>query len=112
MAKVAGSPLDRIDLPVEAPEVMHKELASGESGECSAKMRKGALFVRDIQMKRLEGRKRVSWNADVHAKDTQPVCWPDVAGEEALSAAVTALGSLLVHTTAYRGRHGGSSSFR
>jgi len=92
MAKISGPLLDRIDLHIEVPAVKYKQLASKEAGECSARIRDRVILVREIQMKRFEGRKGMYCNADMQSKDIQSHCRCDSAGEELLKMAITKLG--------------------
>jgi magnesium chelatase family protein len=92
MAKISGPLFDRIDLHVEVPAVMYKELASKESGEPSHQIRQRVIDARGVQMKRFVGRKGMYCNADMQSKDIQTHCKLDVAGEELLKMAITKLG--------------------
>lgn len=92
MAKLSGPSPDRIDLHIEVPAVKYKELASKEVGETSQGIREHVISAREIQMKRLAGRKGMYWNADRQSKDIQSFCKLDAAGEELLKMAITKLG--------------------
>ena len=92
MAKISGPLLDRIDLHIEVPAVMYKELASKEAGEYSTSIRERVISARDIQMKRFEGRKGMYCNADMVPKDILMYCKLDSAGEELFKMAITMLG--------------------
>ena len=74
--------LDRIDLHIEVPAVKYKELANKAAGECSASIRKRVISAREIQMKRLFGRREIYCNADMQSKDIQSYCKLDAAGED------------------------------
>lgn len=74
------------------PAVKYKELASKESGECSASIRERVILSREVQMKRFAGRKEMYCNADMQSKDIQNYCKLDAAGEDLLKMAMTKLG--------------------
>ena len=92
MAKISGPLLDRIDIHIEVPAVKYKELSSKTTGESSGQIRERVISAREIQMKRLAGRKGMFCNADMQSKDIVAYCKIDTAGDNLLSMAITKLG--------------------
>ena len=94
MVKISGPLLDRIALHIEVPAVKYKELASKSTGESPCQIRERVITAREIQMKRLSGRKGMSCNADMQSKDLQNLCRIGTQAEERLKVAIIKLGLL------------------
>jgi magnesium chelatase family protein len=92
MAKISGPLLDRIDIHVEVPAVLYRDLLRKESCESSQSIRHRVIGARESQVKRFTGRKGMFCNADMVSKDIHTYCSIDSAGEELLKMAITKLG--------------------
>ncbi len=92
MAKISGPLLDRIDIHIEVPAVNYKDLASKESGEPSAEVRKRVVEARKKQTERFTGIDYIFNNADMGSKEVREYCKLDEAGENLLKMAMTKLG--------------------
>jgi Magnesium chelatase, subunit ChlI C-terminal/Magnesium chelatase, subunit ChlI len=92
MGKISGPLMDRIDLHIEVPAVKYRELASKESGECSAVIRDRVIAAGERQIQRFTGRKHLFANADMQSKEIREFCRLDGASEELLKMAITKLG--------------------
>jgi len=86
LAKISGPLLDRIDVHIEVPAVVFKEMRSRDSGSTSAEMRERVARTRALQQE------RGYYNAHIPAKSVREVCALDESGERTLEMAVRRLG--------------------
>ena len=86
LGKISGPLLDRIDLHIEIPAVVYKELRGRDDGVSSSQMREQVLAARVIQQK------RGFYNAHIPHKHLRELSALDDAGERTLELAVRRLG--------------------
>ena len=77
--RISGPLLDRIDIHVEAPAVIFKELTGGEAGEPSSAIRERVLNARAVQGKRFAGAITAPVNARMGNKRIKEYCVLDAA---------------------------------
>jgi len=85
LAKISGPLLDRIDLHVEVPAVVFKEMRASEGGATSAEISARVGQARAIQ------RARGYYNAHIPVRLLRKLCLLDEAGERTLEMAVRRL---------------------
>ena len=89
--RVSGPLLDRIDLHVEVPAIPLKQMTSDGAGEPSEKIRARVESARQVQRRRFEGRKKITCNARMGAKELKAFCKLDESSQELLKMALTTL---------------------
>lgn len=72
--KISGPLLDRIDIHVEAPAVVFKELSGGHAGEPSSAIRERVLNARAVQERRFAGTSMPPVNARMAHKRIKECC--------------------------------------
>ncbi|MDE6322788.1 MAG: YifB family Mg chelatase-like AAA ATPase [Paramuribaculum sp.] len=80
MNRISGPLLDRIDLHVEIEPVEFGHLASRESGESSADIRRRVIAARNIQQLRYKEEPGVHCNAQMNSRLIHKYAWPDETG--------------------------------
>jgi magnesium chelatase family protein len=83
--------LDRIDLHVEVPRILHRELADPRDGEPSTDIRGRVGRARKIQRERLV-RFGLHSNAQMHARHIRRFCAVDDEGQKLLEMVTDRLG--------------------
>ncbi len=73
VSKLSGPLLDRIDIQVEVDSIEYDDIASKELSEPSSEIKKRVDFARDLQKKRLAGRK-ASNNSEMTEKELVDLC--------------------------------------
>ena len=86
--RISGPLLDRIDIHVEAPAVVFKELSGGAAGEPSSAIRERVLNARAVQGKRFAGASTAPVNARMGNKRIKECCVLDAASTEMLRHAM------------------------
>lgn len=86
--RISGPLLDRIDIHVEAPAVVFKELSGGAAGEPSSAIRERVLNARAVQGKRFAGASTAPVNARMGNKRIKECCVLDTASTEMLRHAM------------------------
>ena len=89
--RLSGPLLDRIDLQVEVPRLLHKELADSRPVEASATVRCRVEQARQVQQQRFAS-SSVHCNARMGPRQLQKYCRTDKAGEELLQQVTNRLG--------------------
>ncbi|RMD94983.1 MAG: ATP-binding protein, partial [Calditrichaeota bacterium] len=92
LSRISGPLLDRIDLHIEVPAVKYKELASKNSGEPSAAIRKRVEAARQIQQRRFADKPKIHCNAHMESKEIRTYCKIDERGAELMQMAISRLG--------------------
>ena len=77
--RLSGPLLDRIDLHVEVPRVLHRDLADPVDGEPSASIRARVEAARQVQRERLAPY-RLHCNAHMQARHIRKFCPVDEQG--------------------------------
>ena len=85
--RISGPLMDRIDLHIEVPAVPEQEIASRQSGEPSAAVRKRVSAARGIQLLR-QGKP----NALLSVKEIESYCIAEPQGQQLARQAITRLG--------------------
>ncbi len=91
-SRISGPLLDRIDIHVEVPPVMVKDLTEMAEGESSAAIKKRVNKARLVQQKRFAGEIDVHCNAQMGSKLLKKYCSVDKASEDLLHKAIERLG--------------------
>jgi magnesium chelatase family protein len=86
--RISGPLLDRIDIHVEAPAVVFKELSGGQPGEPSGAIRERVLAARAVQQSRFGGSSAPPVNARMAHKKIKESCVVDEASTEMLRHAM------------------------
>jgi magnesium chelatase family protein len=89
LGRISGPLLDRIDLHVEVPAVKFRDISAGRTGETSAQIRERVVAARQRQHERFRGRKHITCNARMGAKELKQFCVIDEATKELLNRAMT-----------------------
>ena len=89
LGRISGPLLDRIDIHVEVPAVKFREMVSQKNGESSADIRVRVIAARNIQLKRLAGRPRMTSNARMGSRELKQHCVLDDTTMELLKYAMT-----------------------
>jgi magnesium chelatase family protein len=84
--------LDRIDIHIEVPPALYRDMASGEEGEGSAVIRERVGRAREVQAKRFARSRRVFTNSQMSVRHLKAHCRVDGRGDDLLSAASKRLG--------------------
>ena len=90
-SRLSGPLLDRIDLHVEVPRILHRELADPVDAESSASIRDRVDAARDIQRQRFEGSATVS-NAHMTTRQMRRYCKLDSDGQQLMEMVTDRLG--------------------
>lgn len=91
LSRISGPVTDRIDIHIEVPAVPLAELRSQREGTSSAMLREIVLTTREKQRVRF-GNDSTMTNARMSSKKLREHCRIDMAGEVALSRAMSELG--------------------
>lgn len=86
--RISGPLLDRIDIHVEAPAVVFRELSGGEAGEPSSAIRERVLMARAVQGRRFARASKSPVNARMGHKKIKECCALDAASTEMLRHAM------------------------
>ena len=89
LGRISGPLLDRIDLHIEVPAVKFRDISAERTGESSAQIRERVVAARKRQHERFRGRKHVTCNARMGAKELKQFCAIDEATKELLNHAMT-----------------------
>ena len=89
LGRISGPLLDRIDLHVEVPPVLFREITAERSGEPSARVRERVVRARRRQQERFAGRSRVTCNARMTSRDLKRWCALDENTLEMLKLAMS-----------------------
>ncbi|HRY60088.1 MAG TPA: YifB family Mg chelatase-like AAA ATPase [Patescibacteria group bacterium] len=88
--KISGPLLDRIDLHIEVPRVEYSKLASTESGEASASIRKRVEAARKIQQERFRSNKsKIFSNSEMGSDEVIKYCILDEGAKALIKNAVS-----------------------
>jgi magnesium chelatase family protein len=90
-SRLSGPLLDRIDLHVEVPRILHRELADPRDGEPSTDIRERVGRAREIQRERLV-RFGLHSNAQMQARHIRRFCAVDEEGQKLLEMVTDRLG--------------------
>lgn len=91
LGRISGPLLDRIDLHIEVPAVKFRDISAEHAGETSAQIRERVMAARKQQHKRFNGRKNVTCNARMGARELKQFCAVDDATKELLNQAMTSM---------------------
>ncbi|MFC1843388.1 YifB family Mg chelatase-like AAA ATPase, partial [Thermodesulfobacteriota bacterium] len=91
-SKLSGPLQDRIDMHLEVPALLYKEMSGAYSGESSAQIKERVERARDIQKERYKRRKRFYCNGQMGSKDLKKFCGLDESSRKLLEEAVERLG--------------------
>ena len=91
-SRISGPILDRIDIHIQVPRVLWKELAEDPEGESSATIRSRALAAQKIQKARFKDQPGVYANAHMGPSLINEHCKLDMEGRRLLKLAVEKLG--------------------
>jgi magnesium chelatase family protein len=89
LGRISGPLLDRIDLHVEVPAVKFREMAAERTGESSAAIRERVVAARKRQLERFAGRKHITSNARMGARELKQFCALDDDTRNLLNQAMT-----------------------
>ena len=89
LGRISGPLLDRIDLHIEVPAVKFREMSTESAGESSAQIRERVVAARKRQHARFNGRKHITCNARMGAKELKQFCAIDDTTKEMLNHAMT-----------------------
>jgi magnesium chelatase family protein len=92
MGKVSGPLLDRIDIHVDVPAVLYRDLSDARRGESSQVVRERVIKARVRQKNRFSERKDLFKNADMLAPDIRMWCALDPPSADILNKAMNSLG--------------------
>jgi magnesium chelatase family protein len=87
LARVSGPLLYRIDMHIQVPAVIYKELAQDEKSEASSVVRERILAARAIQSKRLEPF-GINCNAQMTPRTLRRFCKLDAESEKQMENAI------------------------
>jgi magnesium chelatase family protein len=90
-ARVSGPLLDRIDIHIEVPAVLFKELSAERSKESSEEIRKRVIFARAIQSERYL-KDGIYCNAQLKPKQFKKYCELDAGPRKLIETAMDKLG--------------------
>ena len=91
-SKLSGPLQERIDMHLEVPALLYKEMSGGYSGESSAQIKDRVKCARNIQKERYKRRKRFYCNGQMGSKDLKKFCSLDELSQKLLEEAVEQLG--------------------
>ncbi len=89
-AKISGPLLDRIDIQIEVPALRYKQLASSQSVENSATIKKRITSAHKRQKKRFAA-KKIDYNSRMNTRQLKKYCPLDKKCEELLKTAIEEL---------------------
>ena len=89
LGRISGPLLDRIDLHIEVPPVKFREMSNAQPGESSARIRERVIAARKLQTARFAGKKSVTCNARMGARELKAHCELDEPTRELLKQAMT-----------------------
>ena len=89
LGRISGPLLDRIDLHIEVPPVKFREMSTVQPGETSAQIRERVIAARKLQTTRFAGKKNVTCNARMGARELKSFCELDEPTRELLKHAMT-----------------------
>jgi magnesium chelatase family protein len=89
LGRISGPLLDRIDLHIEVPPVKFREMSSAQPGETSSQIRERVIAARKVQTARFAGKKNVTCNARMGARELKACCELDEPTRELLKQAMT-----------------------
>ena len=90
-SRLSGPLLDRIDLHIEVPRILHRELSDPVDSESSASIRERVEAARDIQRQRFDGSTTVS-NAHMTTRQMRRHCKLDSDGQQLMEMVTDRLG--------------------
>ena len=90
-SRLSGPLLDRIDLHIEVPRILHRELSDPVDSESSASIRDRVDAARDIQRQRFAGTATVS-NAHMTTRQMRRHCKLDSDGQQLMEMVTDRLG--------------------
>ncbi len=91
LGRISGPLLDRIDLHVEVPQVKFREMASEQSSESSADIRRRVVAARQVQQARFAHKKSITCNARMGSRELKAYCALDETTKEMLKFAMADL---------------------
>ena len=91
-SKLSGPLQDRIDMHLEVPALLYKEMSGSHSCDSSAQIKDRVEGARDIQKERYKRRKRFYCNGQMGSKDLKKSCSLDQPSRKLLEQAVERLG--------------------
>lgn len=91
LGRVSGPLLDRIDLHIEVPPVKFREISAERTGESSAQIRERVVAARKRQHERFKGRKHITCNARMGARELKRFCAIDDSTKDLLNQAMTGM---------------------
>jgi magnesium chelatase family protein len=83
--------LDRIDLPIEVPQVKFREITAEGTGESSAKIRERVMVARKRQQERFKDRPKITCNARMGTRELKAYCALDESTMELVKFAMADL---------------------
>jgi len=89
LGRVSGPLLDRIDLHIEVPAVKFREISAERTGETSAQIRERVVAARKRQHARFNGKKHITCNARMGAKELKQFCAIDETTKDLLDRAMS-----------------------
>jgi magnesium chelatase family protein len=89
LGRISGPLLDRIDLHIEVPAVKFRDMSAEQTGETSTQIRARVVAARKWQQERFRGRKHITCNARMGAKELKQFCAIDEATKNLLNQAMT-----------------------
>jgi magnesium chelatase family protein len=92
MGRVSGPLIDRIDIHVEVPPVLWRQLRCEAQGLSSEQMCEQVIAARAIQRHRFDGDGATTTNATMSSREVRAHCRLDGPGETMLKQAMTELG--------------------
>jgi magnesium chelatase family protein len=89
LGRISGPLLDRIDLHVEVPAVKFRDMSAERTGESSAQIRARVVAARKRQHERFKGRRHITCNARMGARELRQFCAIDESTKAMLDQAMT-----------------------
>jgi len=89
LGRVSGPLLDRIDLHIEVPAVKFRDISAERTGETSAQIRERVVAARKRQHARFNGKKHITCNARMGAKELKQFCAIDETTKDLLDRAMS-----------------------
>ncbi len=89
LGRISGPLLDRIDLHVEVPAVKFRDMSAERTGESSAQIRARVVAARQRQHERFKGRRHITCNARMGARELRQFCAIDESTKAMLDQAMT-----------------------
>jgi len=89
--RVSGPLLDRIDIQIEVPSVLYRELSDTSHGERSEEIRERVMRAREIQIERFK-KDRIYSNAQMRSKHLRRYCTLGPDAQRLLEIAMSRLG--------------------